>query len=326
MNRLRVFLHGCAGWFEGGSSIGTCRSRSTRTWRRPPTSTCSRGCHARTRDVRRFAASAASRRRRRRIETCVHSVGWRTRDGTCGTRSERSAGHPASPLVAILTLALAIGVATAIFSVVDAALLRPVPYPKPEEIVTIDVGKAFDQRLGPSATDIEGWRTGTRLRSHRHGEAHRLQACRGGRRRAGTDYGGDRVGGLARGVRVVPILGRGISADDSRPGCSPGRAPRSPLLADALNGAGDVLGRSIRVDGDQATIVGVVPAGFYPEHDGVAPARRALRHESDARDRRRSSMGGCDLASTSSGRARAHCPAVGRRRETRTASVADVAV
>ncbi len=68
---------------------------------------------------------------------------------------------PGFAVVAILTLALAIGAATAIFSVIDAALVRPVPYQKPEEIVAIDVGEAFDQRMAASATDIEGWRTAT---------------------------------------------------------------------------------------------------------------------------------------------------------------------
>ncbi|MGH9372598.1 MAG: ABC transporter permease, partial [Vicinamibacterales bacterium] len=68
---------------------------------------------------------------------------------------------PGFAAVAILTLALAIGAATALFSVIDAALLRPLPYEKPEEIVTFDVGEAFERRLGPSAADIEGWRTAT---------------------------------------------------------------------------------------------------------------------------------------------------------------------
>ena len=64
---------------------------------------------------------------------------------------------------------------------------------------------------------------------------------------------------------IVPILGRGITADDRRPG-----SPLVVLLGHRywqtrLNGARDVLGRSIRVADDRATIVGVLPAGFYPD-------------------------------------------------------------
>ena len=64
---------------------------------------------------------------------------------------------------------------------------------------------------------------------------------------------------------IAPILGRGITADDRRPG-----SPLVVLLGHQywqtrLNGARDVLGRSIRVADDRATIVGVLPAGFYPD-------------------------------------------------------------
>ena len=96
MNRVLSSSHGCAGWFEGGTSTGIYRSKSTRTWPRPQTSTCSRGCHLRRPDGRRFAASAASRRFKRCIETCARSRGWRMRDGISDTRSEPCSGHLAS--------------------------------------------------------------------------------------------------------------------------------------------------------------------------------------------------------------------------------------
>ena len=66
---------------------------------------------------------------------------------------------PGFAAVAILTLALAIGAATAIFSVTEVALLRPVPYEKPEEIVAVDVGKSFTEGRAPSASDIDQWRS-----------------------------------------------------------------------------------------------------------------------------------------------------------------------
>jgi len=172
---------------------------------------------------------------------------------------------PGFSTVAVLTMALAIGAATAIFSVIDAALLRPVPYEKPEEIVTAVVGEAFDHALGPSATDIERWRTET-------GVFARIGMGREISRPVIVDAGAPErltVGTASEDFLevfgIVPILGRAITADDRRPG-----SPLVVLLGHKywqtrLNGAWDVLGRSIRVDNDRATIVGVLPARFYAE-------------------------------------------------------------
>jgi predicted permease len=173
---------------------------------------------------------------------------------------------PGFAAVAILTLSLAIGAATAIFSVIDAALLRPVPYEQPDEIVTVDVGEAFDQRRGPSASDIEQWRTAS-------GVFARIGMGRvtGGRPvivDAGTPERltvGTASEDFLEVFGISPLLGRGITADDRQPG-----SPLVVLLGHQywhtrLAGAPDGLGRSIRVDGAPATIVGILPAGFYPE-------------------------------------------------------------
>jgi predicted permease len=172
---------------------------------------------------------------------------------------------PGFAAVAIVTLALAIGAATAIFSVIDAALLRPVPYEKPEEIVTAGIGEAFEQRLGPSAVDIERWRISTGVfvkigMGRETGPPLIVDAGTPERLTVGTaseDF--------LEVFGVSPILGRGINSDDRRPG-----SPLVVLLGHKywqtrLNAAPDVLGRSIRVDDASATIVGILPAGFYPE-------------------------------------------------------------
>ena len=196
------------------------------------------------------------------------------RDGISGTRSRALQRTPGFAAVAILTLALAIGVATAIFSVTEVALLRPVPYEKPEEIVAVAVSKSFAQRLGPSPSDIEQWR-GARSVFARIGMG-RLTGLGPVIVDAGVDAGvtataperltvGTASEDFLEVFGIFPILGRGITAGD--------RLPGSPLVVllghqywqTRLSGAQDVLGRSIRVAGDRATIVGVLPAGFYPD-------------------------------------------------------------
>src|SRR5688572_5820028 len=80
------------------------------------------------------------------------------------------AQHPSFSIVAVLTLALGIGLSTALFSVIDAALLRPLPYPNPEELVTLDVEErrpdGETSRYAPSMADVRIWRTLTNIISH----------------------------------------------------------------------------------------------------------------------------------------------------------------
>ncbi len=176
--------------------------------------------------------------------------------------------HPSFSIVAVLTLALGIGVSTALFSVIDAALLRPLPYPHPEELVTLDVeeanqsGKPF--RYAPSMADTRTWRTLTTIISHagmgrvsgfvplivETGTPRRLTVAE-----ASEDF--------LETYGVIPILGRGIQLDDTREG-----APAVALLGHAywqreFGGDPHVLGRDIRIQNRAVTIVGVVPAGFY---------------------------------------------------------------
>src|SRR3954462_2587613 len=95
------------------------------------------------------------------LETMIQDVRY-------GVRQLRR--QPSFSAIAILTLALGIGVSTALFSVIDAALLRPLPYSHPEQLVTLDVqesdssGKSI--RYAPSITDMRTWRTLSTIISH----------------------------------------------------------------------------------------------------------------------------------------------------------------
>ncbi len=178
------------------------------------------------------------------------------------------AKSPGFTAVAVLVLALGIGVNTAIFSVVEAALLRPLPFLEPDRLVR--VYEAFDHTdtrantISLSETTLRQWRehgggifrglaaaTGTSLTlGHATGEAPRyLPAAR-----VTADFFD--VLGLA------PVLGRNFTAAEDRP-----NAARTVLIGYDLwqrqfGGRPDVLGQVLQLDGTPHTIIGVMPPNF----------------------------------------------------------------
>lgn len=177
--------------------------------------------------------------------------------------------QPSFSILAVLTLALGTGISTALFSVIDAALLRPLPYPHPEELVTIEVeetNQGKPSRYDPSMADIRAWRTLTTIVSHAGmgrvsgfvplivdtGTLDRLTVAE-----ASEDF--------LETYGVTPILGRNLQADDTREG-----APSVALLGHAywqraFSADPNVLGHDIRIQNRPVTIVGVLPAGFYQD-------------------------------------------------------------
>jgi putative ABC transport system permease protein len=176
--------------------------------------------------------------------------------------------QPSFSILAGLTLALGIGISTALFSVIDAALLRPLPYPNPEQLVTIDVEETGRDgkpaRFSPSMTDIRSWR----------GLETIISDAGTGRVTGSAPLIVDTVTperlivaeaseGFLETYGITPILGRAIHADDTR-----GGAPGVALLGHAywrrqFGGDPNVLGRGIRIQDRDLVIVGVLPAGFY---------------------------------------------------------------
>jgi putative ABC transport system permease protein len=189
-------------------------------------------------------------------------------DLTYGLRQLRQ--HASFALVAVLTLALGIGVSTALFSLIDAALLRPLPYPNPEELVTLVVKESNangeSSQYAPSMTDVRTWRTLSSVISH--AGMGRVSGSMPLIVEAGTSQRlivAEASEGFLETYGIMPILGRAIQQEDTRQG-----APSVALLGHAFwqrefGGDRNVLGRGIRIQNRVVTIVGVLPAGFYGE-------------------------------------------------------------
>jgi putative ABC transport system permease protein len=187
------------------------------------------------------------------------------------------ARRPGFSAVAILTVALATGVSTALFSVIDAAILRPLPFPRPEEIVGASIEtrrEGFEDRPlhpSPSPSDMRRWRNA--------GVFSALAAWNS--RGEGVLEGPVPERARVRDVSeeyfqlhgVVPRLGRDFTAADTIAG-----APAVMILSHAywqarLGADPDVVGRTIRYDGTPTQVVGVLPAGVHPDVTVWRPMR-----------------------------------------------------
>jgi predicted permease len=167
---------------------------------------------------------------------------------------------PGFTAVALLTLTLGIGATTAAFSVIDAILLRPLPYEESERIVAL-AGRDSSGHDVPtiSAPTYFDWREATRTLEDVsiYSTARRIVAAAGDAGRVET---ADVSGGFFRALRLEPALGRSVSGAD---------ATTAPVVAvvshgfwvRALGGVSPLTGVDIRVDGTPYRVVGVLPPG-----------------------------------------------------------------
>ena len=174
---------------------------------------------------------------------------------------------PAFTLVAIVTLSLGIGAITAIFSVVDAVLLKPLAYQRADRLVAVwatdpQAPGAPQQISFPNFQDIRGQsRSFAQLAVFRYW-LFNLSGENGPEAVLGV-YAGD---SLFTALRVRPTLGTAFSAGADNPGY-----PREALLSYGLwarrYGADPgIIGTKVTVDGAPTTVIGVLPRGFrFPE-------------------------------------------------------------
>jgi putative ABC transport system permease protein len=173
--------------------------------------------------------------------------------------------NPGFTAVVVLTLALGIGANTAIFSVVNAVLLRPLPYPEPDQLVQLDLVQS-----GKASTLI-GNTTFVAAKAQSKSLA-RIAAYSGGDMTlTGTGPAERIVSGAVTAdffplLGVQPALGRNFTREEDTP-----NGPKAVILGHGLwqsrfGGDAKVLGRTITLNQQSYTVAGILPASFqYPE-------------------------------------------------------------
>jgi predicted permease len=182
---------------------------------------------------------------------------------------------PGFTITAVLTLAIGIGACTAVFSLVNAVLIRSLPYGDPGRLVYLytpnprfnvppeDFGPAYGDFYDIKRESRSFQRITTFDQSMfslaEQGSAQRVSAAR---------IDGD----FFQTFQASPELGRGITADDNQPGHERVAVISHALWRSTFGSAPDILHRSLVLDGKSYQIVGVMPPGFEYPHNSDLPA------------------------------------------------------
>lgn len=171
--------------------------------------------------------------------------------------------YPGYAAVAAVALGLGIGATSAIFSIIDATLLRELPYAEPDRLVMVwerNLERGYDFMYA-SPPMLEDWRTEIESFETVGGFETERRALSAGEAAVAVHSSGVTPGVFAA-LGVSPRLGRAFDDADMVPG-----GPSLVILADGVwrarfGGDPDIVGRTVEVDGEPATVIGVMPEGF----------------------------------------------------------------
>jgi len=171
---------------------------------------------------------------------------------------------PGFTAVAVIALALGIGANTAVFTVLNGVLLRPLPFPEPERLFLISFANQHGPfRNEPSLADRNYLQFRREDRLFEHIAAFTANSV-------SLTGVGDPVRIAGAGVtaeffatlRVQPMIGRSFLADEDQPGRNHVTLLSDKLWRSRFGAEPRVLGQSIKLDGENFTVIGVMPSGF----------------------------------------------------------------
>jgi predicted permease len=173
--------------------------------------------------------------------------------------------NPGFTVVAVFTLALGIGANTAIFSVVNAVLIKPLSYGEPDRIVmlwSINPGLKLNLPLSPLPVDLGEWR-------RQAGTFEQIAALRLKTADLSEDGDPERVAGVEVTANffavlgVQPQLGREFSLDEEQPGQDKVAIISHGLWQRRFGGEANIIGRLITVNRERRAVIGVMPPRFH---------------------------------------------------------------
>ncbi|MFL6528258.1 MAG: ABC transporter permease [Chthoniobacterales bacterium] len=171
---------------------------------------------------------------------------------------------PAFTIIAVLTIGLGIGANTAIFSVVNAVLLRPLPYPEADRLVILNETSAAQPEISVSYPDYVDWKRDNAVFEHlavSRRESYNLSGLEG--REPEQISGAIVTANFFKVVGLQPQIGRVFTEEEDRPG-GPALAVISDRLWERLfNRDKSVIGRALNFGNQPYTVIGVMPPQMF---------------------------------------------------------------
>ncbi len=176
--------------------------------------------------------------------------------------------HPTFTIVAVFTLALGIGANTAIFSIVNAVLLRPLPYPDADRIMVLNESSGPGQNYSVALPDYFDWQNGNTVFEHlaaTHKESRNLSGI------PGRDPERISCASVTRNffnvIGLSPQIGRTFSEDEDKVGAPPVVVISDRLWQRAFNRDPKILGQAITLHDSSFTVIGVMPPAMTSPQD-----------------------------------------------------------
>jgi len=175
---------------------------------------------------------------------------------------------PGFTFVAVLTLALGIGANTAIFSIINAVLLRPLPYPDADRIMVLNESSGPGQDYSVALPDYFDWRNDNTVFEHlaaTHKESRNLSGIPG--REPERISCASVTRNFFNIVGLPPEVGRSFSENEDKAGAPPVVVISDRLWRRVFNADSNVLGRSITLHDQDYTVIGVMPPQLTSPQD-----------------------------------------------------------
>ncbi len=176
--------------------------------------------------------------------------------------------NPGFAVAGMLLLGLGIGVNAAIFTVIRSVILRPLPLPQPERLVSVTEATTHYE-TPESWPDLLDLQAGSHV-FESSGGFRRSRFIFRGSGDALSVHGGSATPGFFSALGVQPVAGRLLEAADGQEGANPVALVREDFWRAALNADPEILRKTILLDGRPVQIVGILPQQFrYPETESV---------------------------------------------------------